>query len=98
MKTAVVNGPSSISVNDTPMPNIDANEILIEMQACGICGSDLEKVFGHYGNQSMRLGHEPAGIILDVGSKVTGFQKGDRVFTHHHVRQHLKTTSKYQII
>ncbi|MCY4490320.1 MAG: zinc-dependent dehydrogenase [Thaumarchaeota archaeon] len=85
MKTAVVNGPSSISVNDTPMPSIDAGEILIEMQACGICGSDLEKVFGHYGNQSMRLGHEPAGIILDVGSKVTGFQKGDRVFTHHHV-------------
>jgi len=33
----------------------------------------------------MRLGHEPSGIILDVGSDVTEFKKGDRVFTHHHV-------------
>ena len=55
------------------------------MHACGICGSDLEKVFGQYGQPSMRLGHEPSGIILDVGSDVTEFKKGDRVFTHHHV-------------
>ena len=55
------------------------------MNACGICGSDLEKVFGQYGQLSMRLGHEPSGMILDVGSDVTEFKKGDRVFTHHHV-------------
>ena len=55
------------------------------MHACGICGSDLEKVFGQYGQPSMRLGHEPAGVVLDVGSDVTEFKKGDRVFTHHHV-------------
>jgi len=55
------------------------------MHACGICGSDLEKVFGEYGQPSMRLGHEPAGIIIDVSSDVTEFKKGDRVFTHHHV-------------
>jgi L-iditol 2-dehydrogenase len=45
----------------------------------------LEKVFGEYGQPSMRLGHEPAGIIIDVSSGVTAFKKGDRVFTHHHV-------------
>jgi L-iditol 2-dehydrogenase len=37
------------------------------MRACGICGSDVEKVFGKYGQPSMRLGHEPAGIITQVG-------------------------------
>ena len=66
-------------------PLEDGGDILVQMNACGICGSDLEKVFGQYGQPSMRLGHEPAGVILDVGSDVTEFKKGDRVFTHHHV-------------
>ena len=66
-------------------PHLDSGDILVQMQACGICGSDLEKVFGQYGQPSMRLGHEPSGIVLDVGSDVTEFKNGDRVFTHHHV-------------
>ena len=85
MKTASVKEPSVISVNDVEKPSLSSGEILVQMHACGICGSDLEKVFGQYGQPSMRLGHEPAGIILDVGSAVTEFKKGDRVFTHHHV-------------
>ena len=55
------------------------------MHACGICGSDVEKVFGEYGQASMKLGHEPAGIITEVGSEISDFSVGDRVFTHHHV-------------
>ncbi len=85
MKSAFVKESSVISVRDTQNPVLDSGEILVQMCACGICGSDLEKVFGQYGQPSMRLGHEPAGIILNVGSKVSGFKKGDRVFTHHHV-------------
>ena len=85
MKTAFVKEPSVISVDDTPSPVVEKGDILVKMQACGICGSDLEKVFGQYGQPSMRLGHEPSGIVLDVGPDVTEFKKGDRVFTHHHV-------------
>ena len=85
MKTAYVKGPSVISVDETQAPILGPGEILVQMQACGICGSDVEKVFGHYGKTSMRLGHEPAGIILQVGKDVTSFERGDRVFTHHHV-------------
>ena len=85
MKTASVKEPSVISVNETENPSLESGEILVQMHACGICGSDLEKVFGQYGQPSMRLGHEPAGVVLDVGSDVTEFKKGDRVFTHHHV-------------
>lgn len=84
MKTATVKD-SSISIDETLPPALNNGDILVQMQACGICGSDLEKVFGQYGSVSMRLGHEPAGIIIDVGSDVKKFQKGDRVFTHHHV-------------
>lgn len=85
MKTAYVKEPSIISINETKSPILNSGEILVQMHACGICGSDIEKVFGHYGQPSMRLGHEPAGIILEVGKDVKLFQKGDRVFTHHHV-------------
>ena len=85
MKTASVKEPSVISVSETENPSLESGDILVQMHACGICGSDLEKVFGQYGQPSMRLGHEPAGIVLDVGSDVTEFKKGDRVFTHHHV-------------
>jgi L-iditol 2-dehydrogenase len=85
MKSASVKEPSIISVEDTEKPVLGSGDILVQMRACGICGSDLEKVFGQYGKPSMRLGHEPAGVILDVGSEVNEFKKGDRVFTHHHV-------------
>lgn len=85
MKTASVKESSTIVINDTQLPTLGVHDILVQMQACGICGSDLEKVFGQYGQPSMRLGHEPSGVILDVGSDVTEFKVGDRVFTHHHV-------------
>ena len=85
MKTAYVKEPSKISVEETEKPVLGSGEILVQMRACGICGSDIEKVFGQYGKPSMRLGHEPAGIILDVGANVNDFKKDDRVFTHHHV-------------
>lgn len=85
MKTAYVKEPSVISIDETEKPTLNPGDILVQMHACGICGSDLEKVFGQYGQPSMRLGHEPAGVIVNVGSDVTEFKKGDRVFTHHHV-------------
>ena len=85
MKAAVVKGNSEIDFKDFDKPLLSSNDILVKMQACGICGSDVEKVFGNYGQPSMRLGHEPAGIILEVGNNVKDFKIGDRVFTHHHV-------------
>jgi L-iditol 2-dehydrogenase len=85
MKTALVKEPSVILIEEIDSPILDSGDILVQMHACGICGSDLEKVYGKYGQPSMRLGHEPAGVIIKVGSDVIGFEKGDRVFTHHHV-------------
>ena len=85
MKAAFVKGPSVVEVQDTAKPQLGQGDILVKMQSCGICGSDVEKVFGKYGQPSMRLGHEPAGTIIGVGSAVSDFKVGDRVFTHHHV-------------
>ena len=85
MKAAFVTNPSEISIKEIEKPKLNPGDILVSMNACGICGSDVEKVFGQYGQPSMKLGHEPAGTILEVGSDVSDFQVGDRVFTHHHV-------------
>ena len=91
MKAAVVKDNSMIKITDIENPKLGPNDILVKMVACGICGSDVEKVFGKYGQPSMKLGHEPAGIILKIGSQVENFTVGDRVFTHHHVACYSKT-------
>ena len=85
MKAAVVKSNSNIEIKNIEKPPVGSGDILVKMCACGICGSDVEKVFGKYGQPSMRLGHEPAGIITQIGSEISNFSVGDRVFTHHHV-------------
>jgi len=85
MKAAVVKGNSTIEIKSIEKQSLGPGDMLVQMRACGICGSDVEKVFGKYGQPSMRLGHEPAGIITQVGSEISNFNVGDRVFTHHHV-------------
>jgi len=85
MKAAFVKGTSTVVVEDVDKPKLGSGDVLVKMYACGICGSDLEKVYGKYSQPSTRLGHEPSGIIEEVGEKVNNFKKGDRVFVHHHV-------------
>jgi len=85
MKAAVVKSNSNIEIKNIEKQSVGPGDILVKMRACGICGSDVEKVFGKYGQPSMRLGHEPAGTIMEVGSEISNFSVGDRVFTHHHV-------------
>jgi len=85
MKAAMVKNNSNIEIKNIEKPPVGPGDILVKMRACGICGSDVEKVFGKYGQLSMRLGHEPAGIITQIGSEISNFSVGDRVFTHHHV-------------
>ena len=89
MKAAVVKSNSNIEIKNIENQSVGPGDILVKMRACGICGSDVEKVFGKYGQPSMRLGHEPAGIITEVGQEVSNFVVGDRVFTHHHVACYL---------
>jgi len=81
----MIKNNSNIEIKNIEKPPVGPGDMLVKMRACGICGSDVEKVFGKYGQPSMRLGHEPAGIITQVGSEISNFGVGDRVFTHHHV-------------
>ena len=85
MKAAFVKSPSQVEIRTTDKPIIGDGDIMVEMRSCGVCGSDLEKIYGQYSQPSMKLGHEPSGVISEVGKKITNFKKGDRVFVHHHV-------------
>ena len=85
MKYAVVDGRSRIGITESESPDPGPGDIVVRMGACGICGSDLEKVYGSYGQPSTKLGHEPAGTVIKIGDGVKNISIGDRVFTHHHV-------------
>jgi L-iditol 2-dehydrogenase len=86
MKAVFVKGQSNVGVEEIATPELSGDgDVLVKMRACGLCGSDLEKVYGQYGMSSGRLGHEPAGEVVMVGKSVKGFSPGDRVFIHHHV-------------
>ena len=85
MKAVSIKGKEQISIDELATPELEDGDILVRMRACGLCGSDLEKVYGQYGMSSAKLGHEPSGEIINVGHSVKDFNPGDRVFIHHHV-------------
>jgi L-iditol 2-dehydrogenase len=84
MKAAVYYGLEDIRIEETPKPVIGKDEILVHMKACSVCGSDLMEWYLR-SRAPLVLGHEPTGIIAEIGSEVQDFQIGDRVFVHHHV-------------
>ncbi len=84
MKAAMYYSLNDIRIEDVPNPKIGVDEILVEMKACGICGSDLMDWYLR-SRAPLVLGHEPAGVIVEAGKNVKGFEVGDRVFAHHHV-------------
>jgi L-iditol 2-dehydrogenase len=85
MRAAIYRGPSNISVEKIPIPEILDGEILVRVQACGVCGTDLKKIEYGLVPPPRIFGHEIAGVVAKVGSGVTRFGVGDRVTTHHHI-------------
>ncbi len=84
MKAALYYSKSDIRIEELPKPTISEDEVLVEMKACGICGSDLMDWYLE-DRTPLVLGHEPTGIISEKGKNVKDFDVGDRVFVHHHV-------------
>jgi L-iditol 2-dehydrogenase len=72
-------------VEEVPRPEAGYGELVVEMKACGLCGTDIEKIRGEYTASMPVLGHEAVGVITSVGRGVAGFREGDRVFPHHHI-------------
>jgi L-iditol 2-dehydrogenase len=83
MKVARLYDSSDIRFEDEPIPQVGPGEALVKTRICGICSGD---VMGWYMKKKAPLvfGHEPAGEVIAVGSGVSNFRPGDRVFVHHH--------------
>jgi L-iditol 2-dehydrogenase len=72
-------------VEEIPTPAIGPGEILIRVEACGICHTDLKKIVYNLLAPPRIYGHETAGVVAAVGSGVTKFRPGDRVVAFHHI-------------
>ena len=84
MKVAVYYNNRDIRVEERPVPSIGPGEILVKMEASGICGSDVMEWY-RIEKAPLVLGHEIAGTIEETGEGVVDFAVGDRVFVSHHV-------------
>jgi L-iditol 2-dehydrogenase len=73
-----------VTVRDVPIPKLADGDILVRMEASGICGTDLEKIQGQLGPGGI-LGHEVSGTIENVARDVVDRKPGERVVAHHHV-------------
>ncbi|MBN1692230.1 MAG: alcohol dehydrogenase catalytic domain-containing protein [Dehalococcoidales bacterium] len=86
MKAAFIVAPRRFEIRDIPTPQITPDEMLVKIEACGVCSSDMP---GYLDTQSeamkksnpfpRRTGHEPAGTVMEVGKNVKGFKVGDRI-------------------
>jgi threonine dehydrogenase-like Zn-dependent dehydrogenase len=71
-----------LKIDFIPIPELGPEDVLVDMKACGICGSDIHIVYEGVtptAYSPVTLGHEPAGVIVEVGSEVQGWKAGDRV-------------------
>jgi (R,R)-butanediol dehydrogenase/meso-butanediol dehydrogenase/diacetyl reductase len=79
MSAAVYVGDGAIEVQQLPVPTLGADDVLVEVSHCGICGTDLHLVLEKYARPGSVLGHEWAGTVAALGAGVSGWEIGARV-------------------
>ena len=84
MKAAVMSGVGNMTFEQRPIPTPKPDEVLVKIEYCGVCGSDLHYFFhGGVGDNVVKgpvvLGHEAGGLVVEVGSEVSHLKAGDRV-------------------
>jgi L-iditol 2-dehydrogenase len=82
MRAGVFRDKGVVRVEEVPVPEVGDGEVLIKVAACGICGTDIKKIFQRYVEPPQI--HELAGTIVAVGRGVERWTPGDRVMSFHH--------------
>jgi len=84
MRAGVYREKGLVRVEEVSVPELAEGEVLIKVAACGVCGTDIKKIFHRYVEPPQILGHELAGTVVAVGRGVTKWKLGDRVMSFHH--------------
>ncbi|MFC1949596.1 zinc-binding dehydrogenase [Chloroflexota bacterium] len=86
MKAAFVVAPRKFEIRDIEMPTITDDDMLVKVEACGVCTSDMAGYLDTFSEEMKqrqpmprRIGHEPAGTVVEVGKNVKNYKAGDRV-------------------
>lgn len=85
MLAAVYRGEGHVFAEEIPTPKISTGEMLLRVETCGICHTDLKKVQYNLLPPPRVYGHETAGIVVATGEGVTSYREGDRVVVFHHI-------------
>lgn len=85
MRAAVYRGKGRIVIEDVPVPQVAAGEVLVRVAACGICGTDIKKIEHGFVAAPQIFGHEVSGTVVAIGAGVTRWKLGDRVMSFHHI-------------
>jgi L-iditol 2-dehydrogenase len=85
MRAAVYRGKGELRMESIPIPALDAGEILVRVDVCGVCPTDIKKIQKGLLVPPRVFGHEIAGTVSALGTGVTRFREGDRVVVHHHI-------------
>ena len=81
MRQAIMTQPGKIILREVPQPEIQPDEVLIQVKRIGVCGSDIHVYHGlhPYTSYPVVQGHEVSGVIAELGAQVKGFSRGDTV-------------------
>lgn len=84
MRVAMYYANTDVRIEEMPVPKVGPGEILVRVEASGICGTDVLEWY-RINRVPLVLGHEVAGIVAEVGEGARGYKKGDRVVVAHHI-------------
>ena len=85
MRAAVYTGSGTVAVQQVPTPQIGPGELLVRVESCGVCHTDLKKIEYNLLAPPRIYGHETAGVVAAAGRGVRDFSPGDRVIAFHHI-------------
>ncbi|MCC7494349.1 MAG: alcohol dehydrogenase catalytic domain-containing protein [Fimbriimonadaceae bacterium] len=84
-RAAVYRGPRDVRLETVPVPACGPGEVLLQVTACGVCGTDLKKIQLGLQSPPRIYGHETVGRIVELGAGVRDWALGERVAVYHHV-------------
>jgi L-iditol 2-dehydrogenase len=85
MRSAICQETGHMTIAELPRPEPGPGEVLVRVSACGVCGTDLLKLYSPDIAKPVQLGHEVVGVIAAAGAGVSGWQVGQRLALAHHV-------------